>query len=87
MGLGALDFVYVFVGAPERVLPYYERNIEAGWMSNVRTTLLWGASYSPVRKTERFKAMMRKAGYVDYWKARGWPDACHPVGGDDFACE
>jgi hypothetical protein len=40
-----------------------------------------------VRKTERFKALMRKAGLVDYWKARGWPDLCHPTTGDDFACE
>ena len=22
-----------------------------------------------------------------YWRARGWPDHCHPVGTDDFACE
>ena len=39
-----------------------------------------------LRKTERFKAFMRKAGLVDYWRARGWPDLCHPVGADDFAC-
>jgi len=36
---------------------------------------------------ERFKALVRKAGLVDYWRARGWPDVCHPVGADDFACE
>jgi hypothetical protein len=39
-----------------------------------------------VRKTERFKTLVRAAGLVDYWKARGWPDLCHPVGADDFAC-
>jgi len=39
-----------------------------------------------VRKTERFKALMRNTGIAKYWKARGWPDRCHPVGADDFAC-
>jgi hypothetical protein len=29
-----------------------------------------------VRKTERFKAYVRKAGYVDYWKARVCPLKC-----------
>jgi hypothetical protein len=39
-----------------------------------------------LRKTERFKAYVRKAGLVDYWRARGWPDLCRPVGEDDFIC-
>jgi hypothetical protein len=34
---------------------------------------------------ERFKAFTRKAGYVDYWRAKGWPDLCQTVGTDDFA--
>ena len=42
---------------------------------------------APVRKTERFKAYARKAGMVDYWRARGWPDMCHPATRGDFACE
>jgi hypothetical protein len=29
---------------------------------------------------------VRKAGMVEYWRAKGWPDLCHPVGADDFAC-
>ena len=44
-------------------------------------------SYAPVRKTERFKAYVRKAGLVDYWRARGWPDLCRPMGADDFVCD
>jgi len=31
-----------------------------------------------VRKLERFKAYARKAGFVDYWRARGWPDLWPP---------
>jgi len=29
---------------------------------------------------------MHKAGYVEYWRAKGWPEFCHPTTGDDFAC-
>ena len=43
--------------------------------------------YAPVRKTERFKAFVRNAGLVDYWRARGWPDLCRPMGADDFVCD
>jgi len=25
-------------------------------------------------------------GMVDYWRARGWPKFCQPVGADDFTC-
>jgi hypothetical protein len=30
---------------------------------------------------------MREFGFVDLWKARGWPDLCHPIGADDFVCD
>jgi hypothetical protein len=32
-------------------------------------------------------AVVRRIGLVDYWRARGWRDHCHPLGADDFACE
>jgi hypothetical protein len=40
-----------------------------------------------VRKTARFKAFARDAGLVEYWRARGWPAPCHPVGANDFTCD
>ncbi len=43
-------------------------------------------SMGPVRQTARFKSYVRAAGFVDYWKANGWPDLCHPTTGDGFAC-
>jgi hypothetical protein len=24
---------------------------------------------------------------VEYWRAKGWPQFCHPTTGDDFVCE
>jgi hypothetical protein len=83
--LGNLDFVYLYVGAPDSALDRYEHEIGSGDFGTY-TRYLWHRSYAPVRKTEPFKTLMRKAGLVDYWKARGWPDACHPTKGDDFEC-
>ena len=85
---GELGFVYLYVGAPDRVLDYYEGSAEAGVpaLGNF-ASFLWAPAYAPVRKTDRFKAYVRKAGLVDYWRARGWPDLCRPMGADDFVCE
>lgn len=47
---------------------------------------VWSPAFLEARKTERFKQLARKAGLVDYWRARGWPDLCHPTTGDDFVC-
>ena len=47
---------------------------------NAQTMLQWHPSYAPVRKTERFKTLVRKMGLVDYWRAKGWPDHCRPMG-------
>lgn len=80
-----LNFVYAYVGAEDRLLDFAERSFEAGVFADVR--YLFNPVYSPARRTERFKTLVRKAGLVDYWKARGWPDMCHPVGADDFECE
>ena len=80
-------FVYVYAGTPDRVLEKFEPTAENGLLGDPQPGLLWGALYAPVRKTERFKAFVRKIGLVDYWKARGWPEFCHPVGADDFTCD
>lgn len=85
--LGNLGFAYMHVGAPERVLEFYEGEVQAGYFQPISTTWFWHPSYAAVRKTERFKAYARNMGLVDYWRARGWPSPCHPVGTDDFACD
>ena len=82
---GDLNFVYAYVGARERVFEHYERNLQIGIF--VFPFWLWDPLYAPLRKTERFKALMRNAGLVDYWRAKGWPDLCRPMGADDFVCD
>jgi TolB-like protein len=85
---GELNFVYAHVGALDRILDYPERNLEIGINSLISAShLLWVPEYAPLRKTERFKAYVRNAGLVAYWRARGWPDLCRPMGADDFVCD
>ena len=81
--LGQLSFVYLYVGAPERAL----EPAEDGDPDAPTAMLLWHSSAAAVRKTDRFKALVRKAGLVEFWLARGWPDLCRPDGNDDFVCD
>jgi len=76
------SFVYLYVGVPERALEPYEE----GGRGAADFGLLWHPTYAVVRKTERFKKIMRDEGLVNYWRERGWPEFCRPVGADDFAC-
>jgi tetratricopeptide (TPR) repeat protein len=84
--LSNLGFVYLHVGAVNRALEFEEMLLEVGWLAGPNSSILWHPSYSTVRKTERFKAFVRKAGMVEYWRAKGWPEFCRPVGADDFEC-
>jgi tetratricopeptide (TPR) repeat protein len=84
--LGNLSFAFMHVGAPERVLEFYEDEIKGNYFQPISTTWFWHPTYAAVRKTERFKKVVRDLGLVEYWRARGWPAQCHPVGANDFAC-
>jgi hypothetical protein len=82
---GAFSFAYASVGASDRILEGYERYIEFGGRSPPAE--LWDPVYASLRKMDQFKVVMRKFGLVAYWRARGWPDLCHPVGANDFVCD
>jgi len=84
--LRELDLVYAYVGAPERALDFEERNVDAGRVSALGSADFFHPSFAQVRKSPRFKAYLMKTGLVEYWRAKGWPDQCRPVGADDFAC-
>jgi hypothetical protein len=50
---------------------------------------LWTTPYSNVRTLPGFRALLRDAGIVDYWRQSGqWGDFCKPTGPgpDDFEC-
>jgi TolB-like protein/DNA-binding SARP family transcriptional activator/tetratricopeptide (TPR) repeat protein len=87
--LPPLSMLYFYLGDRERALLPYERMVDIGLVGGgIRGTApVWHADFAPLRKTERFKALMRKAGHVEYWRAKGWPEQCHPTTGDDFECD
>jgi adenylate cyclase len=85
--IGNMSFAYMHVGAPERVLEFYEDEIKAGYFQPISATWFWHPTYAAVRRTARFNALARDLGLLDYWRARGWPAQCRPAGADDFVCE
>ena len=76
------NWIFAYAGQPERLMGEPERFWQIG---NLRT-FIFDHSLAPVRKTERFKKFVCDVGLVDYWKARGWPELCHPTTGDGFEC-
>ena len=85
--IGNMSFAYRHVGAPERVLEFYEDEVRGNYFQPISATWFWHPSYEAVRKTSRFKTVMRDFGFVDYWRARGWPAQCRAAGADDFVCD
>jgi predicted Zn-dependent protease len=85
--LNELNFIYVYVGAVDRVWEFTDRALELRWPLGSGVRDIWLPEFAPLRRTERFKAFMRRAGLVAYWRERGWPDLCRPVGADDFVCD
>ena len=82
-----LEFVYLAVGAPSRVLDSHEASLKLNFLEPVTVAPLWASPYHAIRRTQRFKNFVRNAGMVEYWRRNGWPDLCHPTTGDDFVCE
>jgi hypothetical protein len=85
--IGNMSFAYRHVGAPERVLEFYEDEVRGNYFQPISATWFWHPTYDAARKTVRFKAVMRDFGFVDYWRTRGWPPQCHAAGADDFVCD
>ena len=85
--LGNLSFVYMYVGAADRYLEYFDGNVDAKYIVPGSFAALWHPTYAALRKSEGFKTLVRRAGLVEYWRARGWPPFCHPTNGENFVCE
>lgn len=84
--IGNMSFAYRHVGAPVRVLEFYEDEVRGNYFQPISATWFWHPTYEAVRRTARFKTVMRDFGFVDYWRARGWPAQCRAAGADDFVC-
>ena len=84
--MGSLSVVFLYVGIPERALEVAERNAEAGFNVLSNFVNVWQPDFGPARKTERFKTLVRNLHLPEYWRVKGWPSICHPIGVDDFNC-
>jgi adenylate cyclase len=47
---------------------------------------LWHPDGDEFRTTPQFKTVIRDYGIFEYWKFRGFPPQCKPIGDDDFEC-
>ena len=85
--IGNMSFAFLHVGAPERVLEFYEDEVRGDYFQPISATWFWHPTYAAVRKTARFKQVAGDLGLVDYWRARGWPAQCRPLGANDLTCD
>ncbi|MCH9027896.1 MAG: hypothetical protein IIA05_12425 [Proteobacteria bacterium] len=66
----------------------YERAANAvDFAGGVGFVRLWWPFHRDFRRSPYFKAMVRERKMPAYWRERGWPDLCYPVGDDDFECD
>ncbi len=47
----------------------------------------WHPIAKDYRATVHFKNTVRESGTLKYWQAKGFPDFCRPLGGDNFECD
>src|SRR5205807_3756999 len=66
--IGNMSFAYMHVGAPERVLEFYEDEVSGNYFQPISATWFWHPTYAAVRKTTRFKTVVRDLGLLEYWR-------------------
>jgi hypothetical protein len=47
----------------------------------------WDRHPASFRNSPGMKMKLEKLGAVAYWRAKGFPPQCHPVGATDFNCD
>ena len=72
-----------YFGDPEWALDIMQEELLE---SPLRAWVLWMPVMSDMRRLPGFKDLVTELGLPPYWREYGWPEACHPVGADDFAC-
>jgi hypothetical protein len=57
---------------------------DAHYAPVINVAFLGHPSSAPLRKVARFKPFARSIGLVEYWRTKGLPTFCRPVGATDF---
>jgi hypothetical protein len=55
--------------------------------TNIKKMWSPDSPYVAMRKTPRFRQVLRDYGFLELYEVRGWPDRCRPAGADDFVCD
>ena len=55
--------------------------------NNFNAFWIWQREQAHFRGSPYFKSTVKTLGIFDYWRERGFPDKCRPLGDDDFECE
>jgi len=57
------------------------------WDLQPPMAVVWGREYRRYRQSAQFKRFVRDAGVYAYWRDKGFPSRCQPIGQDDFRCD
>jgi TolB-like protein len=74
---------------PERVrlwLGQYDR-IASTMSESGDTIVQWEPGFPAFRSSPGFKQVVERLGLQRYWRERGFPPQCRPVGANDFTCD
>ena len=95
---GAVDAALKSLPQPEAPQYLAARGDIAGYLAHLdqfgpvaRTYMFCDLGYTrpagwEMLRDSRIKARLREYGFVAYWREKGWPTGCQPVGDDDFEC-
>jgi adenylate cyclase len=62
-------------------------NVLGDYRDPLLITTHWIPGLRGYRQSPEFRQHMRASGVVDYWRAKGFPPMCRPLGGEDFECD
>ena len=78
------DYVFRYLtGGESSVLDALERAAREGELVPLSIN---SRAIAATRHSPRYRALVTQVGLEDYWRARGWPEFCQPVGEERFDC-
>ncbi len=83
------DYVVAYAlvrGDADWVFNYFRDNPVARYWRMQFYEALAAVPGRPLLADPRSKALLRKYGFEAYWREKGWPALCRPLGADDFEC-
>ena len=73
-------------GAADLFFAFFESEEHRPWRYNLYSDLVRPIA-RPMLADPRAKELLTRYGFVAYWREKGWPSLCRPLGDDDFECD